>query len=266
MKQFPVLVILSVLTLLTQPILAQENKAAIPEKQTKPVGPGKNILKTNLTGIVLRNYDIQFERMLTKKISLGLSYRWMPEGPLPLQRTIINNLSDPGNTELINQIESFRVGNNAITPEVRFYTGKKGYGHGFYFSLFYRHAKHKVGNVSLEYEDSPGNFSTLSLSGDLTSNTIGFMLGSQWIIGKRVALDWWIIGPHAGKGNGRLAGVSSTPLSTSEQAELKAELEDLFAEIPLVESTVTVTANGANALISGPWGGIRAGLSLGIRF
>jgi len=41
-------------------------------------------------------------------------------------------------------------------------------------------------------------------------------------------------------------------------------LEDI--DIPLTNTKVVVTANGASLELDGPWGGIRAGFSLGIRF
>ncbi len=46
--------------------------------------------------------------------------------------------------------------------------------------------------------------------------------------------------------------------------QFERSIKDL--DIPLTDKTVIVTANGANVKLDGPWGGIRAGLSLGIKF
>lgn len=90
------------------------------------------------------------------------------------------------------------------------------------------------------------------------------MFGAQWFLGRHVCLDWWIMGPHYGSGNGSFSGISSQPLSQEEQNDLRRELENL--DIPLTNKTVSVNANGATLILDGPWGGIRAGISLGIKF
>ncbi len=222
-----------------------------------------NIIKTNLTGIPLRNYSLQYERVLNKRLSLALSYRNMPEGPIPFKQLIINSL-DAGDQEAIDQVESLRLSNTAITAELRWYVGKKGYGRGFYIAPFYRYANHKAGNVSIEYTADQGGTEKINLSGSLVSNTGGLLFGAQWFLGKAIVLDWWIFGPHYGGGNGDLKGLTSSPLSPQEQADLKQELEDI--DIPLTTKTVVVDANGASVKLDGPWAGIRAGLSIGIRF
>jgi len=45
---------------------------------------------------------------------------------------------------------------------------------------------------------------------------------------------------------------------------LRQNLEDL--DIPLTNKTYAVNASGATLKLSGPWGGIRSGLSIGIKF
>jgi hypothetical protein len=231
--------------------------------------PGKNIFKVNLPGLALRNYNLTYERMLSKKTSFNLGFRTMPSGPVLFKDMIINSIDDAGtssNLDTRQEIESIRMSNFAVTPEIRFYAGKRGYGHGFYFSLFYRYARHEIGNISVDYENNAGTNSTATLTGSLTSNTGGFMLGSQWVIGKRVVLDWWILGPHFGVGKGTLIGTNSTPISTDDQNSLKTELEDVLEAVPFVKNVIDVNANGAKVSLSGPWAGVRGGLSLGIRF
>jgi hypothetical protein len=226
--------------------------------------PGRNILKANLTGLLLRNYGAQYERVLSHRVSVGLSFRYMPEGPIPFKSTIINNLEDT-DQETIDQINSLRLSSMAITPEVRFYLSKKGWGRGFYLAPFYRYASHEVNNVNVEYEDAVSGPSTIAMTGKMSSNTGGLLIGAQWDIGTNLVLDWWIIGPHLGGGNGELKGTSSRPLTASEQADLKNELESI--DFPFgIESQVTVNANGAQMKLNGPVAGVRAAIQLGIRF
>jgi hypothetical protein len=231
--------------------------------------PGKNIIKTNVAGLALRNYNLTYERMLSKKTSFNLGFRSMPSGPVLFKDMIINSIEEQGtstNLDARKEVESIRMSNFAVTPEIRFYAGKRGYGHGFYFSLFYRYARHELGNISVDYENNAGSTSTATLTGSLTSNTGGFMLGSQWVIGKRVVLDWWILGPHFGVGKGTLTGTNSTPISSADQSSLRTELEDVLDAVPFVKNVIDVNANGAKVSLSGPWAGVRGGLCLGIRF
>lgn len=225
--------------------------------------PKMNLVKINITGLPIRNYSIQYERVLSKVISIGLSYRNMPEGNLPFKNQILKQI-DASDIESRNIINNVTLSNYAITPEVRFYLGKKGYGQGFYIAPFFRNAGYKGNNFDVEYKDENNTLQTLSLSGDIKANTFGLLLGAQWSLSKHIVLDWWILGPHIGNGKGDLIGVSSRPLSSSEQADIKATLEDF--EIPMVDKKVTVNSQGATMNLDGSFGGLRAGLLIGIKF
>lgn len=224
---------------------------------------GMNIIKANLTGLFFRSYGGQFERVINRRISLGLSYRNMPEGPVPFKDFIIRQVGD-GDQETIDQINSLRLSSWAITPELRFYPGRKGFGNGFYIAPFYRYASHTAGNVSVEYQGT-GAANRIDMSGQLSSHTGGLMIGAQWTLGQKLVLDWWILGPHYGSGSGELRGLSSVPLTPSEQADLKNELESI--DYPFgIKADVTVNASGAYVQMKGPMAGVRAGICLGFRF
>lgn len=176
---------------------------------------------------------------------------------------IIRSVGD-GDPDTKEVIETFKLSNFAITPEIRFYVSRKGYGQGFYIAPFYRYASFKTNNLIFDYENTFNVESSITLSGNLTSNTGGIMFGAQWPLGKHMCLDWWILGPHYGSGTGNFTGVSSQPLTPDEQSNLKQELEDL--DIPFTNKTVNVNANGASLKLDGPWAGIRAGILLGFKF
>jgi hypothetical protein len=59
------------------------------------------------------------------------------------------------------------------------------------------------------------------MSGKLTSNTGGLLIGAQWDLGSNLFLDWWILGPSFWSREGDLSGAASTPLTESEQADLR---------------------------------------------
>ncbi|MET0463178.1 MAG: DUF3575 domain-containing protein, partial [Chitinophagaceae bacterium] len=163
----------------------------------------KNLLKLNLTGLIVKNYSLQYERILNRKTSVALSFRTMPTSGLPF-RGFFQDITD--NDPYTNQvIDNLRLSNIAITPEFRFYLGK-GYGKGFYIAPFYRYAKFKSEDLVFEYEHG-NNTESIVLRGDQSSHTGGIQLGAQWLLGKSIALDWWILGPHYGAVNGNFTGI-----------------------------------------------------------
>lgn len=227
----------------------------------------KNIVKVNATSPIIGNYAFQYERVLNKRLSAAVSYRFMPESNIPFKSRLID-LSDDKDAAT-DAIENTKLSNYAFTPELRVYLGKKGYGKGFYIAPFFRHAKYSASQFRIKYDiESPDpNYAysgTLDLSGDLTANTFGLLIGAQWFLGKRVILDWWILGPHAGSGKGNLTGISDRLLTDLEQREIYDKLEDI--EIPFADKTVEVNSRGANMKLDGLWGGLRAGLSIGVKF
>jgi hypothetical protein len=222
----------------------------------------KNYAKINLPGLAIRNYGLQYERVVSKRVSFAISYRFMPNGPMPFKSAILK--SGDNTPEAEKTINSIQLSNSAITPEIRFYLGKKGYGRGFYFAPFYRYVNFKASGGELEYEGAGGSKKTMSISGDLKGSTFGLMLGAQWALGKNICLDWFILGPHYGTGSGSLKGLSSMTLDRDEQNEVLSTLQEI--DIPLIEETYSVNSNSFSMSLKGPWAGIRAGLSLGIRF
>jgi hypothetical protein len=219
-----------------------------------------NFFKTNLTSIPLKNYSLQYERVLSKGVSIAVTFRTMPSTSIPFKSLILEAVGDDPDTKDI--IEKGKISNFAFTPEVRFYLGK-GYGKGFYVAPYYRYVKFSTNQIPVNY-DANGTQQTINLSGNLTANTGGLLLGAQWLLGKRFCIDWWIIGAHYGSGNGTFTGISSAQLSAADQAEIKQELEDI--DIPLTDKTVTVTPNTVSVKLDGPFGGLRGGISFGIRF
>ena len=170
---------------------AEDAKAK--QKQAGSEKIPKNMIKVNLSALFLKTYSMQYERVLSRTVSMALSGAYMPETYLPYTDQIIkwSGATEPEEIELI---ENVRITNLAITPEIRFYTGKKRYGSGFYISLFYRYGQHSFTNALVDFENDLGETGTLDCYGDATSHTGGFMLGAQWSLGKHVCLDWWILG------------------------------------------------------------------------
>ena len=220
----------------------------------------RNIIKTNITSLAFRNYEIQYERVLSKKLSINLNYGFIPEGTIPMLDTFEPFIDDPDAMDVLNKVQMKQM--NAIA-ELRFYLGK-GYGKGFYLAPFYDYSKYTINGFDIEYEDDTMTTQSLTTDGSINGNTFGLLIGTQFNLGKSFVLDWWIIGPHYGFGKGDIVGDSSRPLSETEQQAIRDEINNL--DIPMVRYESTVTSEGVELKLDGPWAGIRAGLSLGFRF
>jgi Protein of unknown function (DUF3575) len=220
--------------------------------------PGRNnILKINLSALLVKNISVQYERKISKRSSVALNARLLPFGNVPLKSRLEKIIDDPSV-----DLNNLKLGNIGITPEYRMYVGKKGALHGFYFGPFISFNNYKT-DLPITYDDDTR---TGIFSGKLKAYTFGLQLGAQWKLGKSVYLDWWILGPNYGTGSGDL--VLATSLTSTEQDELKQELEDLKNDAPLdIIKSYEVNANGANIVVKGPWAGLRGmGINLGFRF
>jgi hypothetical protein len=223
----------------------------------------KNFIKFNITSALIKNYSLQYERVISRSVSVAVTFRMMAVSGIPYSDNIIKRFDiTDAKTQVV--IENTNVGNYAITPEIRFYTGKKRYGNGFYLGLFYRYGHYTINNALIPYDTDGGDEVTLDTSGDVSSHTGGFMLGAQWALGKHICLDWWMLGPHFGVSSGDFTSLSSGPLSEVDQQDIADEINDI--DIPMFKKTVTVTSDKVRMSFDGPWGGIRAGLSLGVKF
>ena len=269
MKQKPFYLITAFLLSLSIHLQAQTDSstAVIPQVTTsaKEVKQKRhlNIIKVNLPPLLLKSYSLQYERVLSRKISVAVQYRTMPETGIPFKSSILELLGDEDpDTKKI--IEDFRMSNYAFTPEVRIYLSRKGYGRGFYFAPFYRYASFTSNDLNVFYTDENNAEQSIKMSGSLTSNTFGLAMGAQSALGKRFVLDWSFFGPHFGSATGIFSGNSSHLLTPDEQDDLREQLEDI--DIPLTDKTVDVNADGASLKLDGPWAGWRFSIALGFRF
>lgn len=237
------------LVLFSQFLLAQDDTDSIVVK--------KNMVKLNLPALALKNFTVQYERAVAKKISVAATVRYMPDGSIPLKSTFVK-LADNPDTE--RQLNNLTVGNFAVMPEVRFYLGRKGVFHGFYLGPFVSFARY---NAELLYEyDDAGTVKNIPLKGTVNSVTGGLMIGVQKKLGKNIYLDLWILGANYGSSKGDISGKKT--LTASEQQSLKDELASL--DIPLAKFTYAVDGNGATVNFKGPWAGVRSGICIGFNF
>lgn len=103
-----------------------------PESETR-----KNVVKLNLFGLGATAIPLQYERALSKNMSVALGVTFVPSRSLPAQLDLGSELTNP-------QFKGI-----AITPEFRFYPGKKEKHqapHGFYLAPYLRYASYTFGS------------------------------------------------------------------------------------------------------------------------
>jgi hypothetical protein len=228
----------------------------------------KNGLKINVSSLFLNNYSFSYERMLTRKISFVAGYRFMPKtqlGNISLIKRIIDQVADDGDG-IKSDMNKIGISNNAFTGEFRFYTGHKAGARGFYLSLYGRYSQFNV-DYAYEYETDSKNYA-IPIKASPRMWGAGLMIGAQWLIAKRITLDWYILGGHYGSIKGDASGVADlSGMSAADKEGIKEDVEGLINIGDKKFVTATVTDQGVQARIDGPMIGLRgAGINIGIAF
>lgn len=233
--------------------------AAKSQQETQSVDDKRNLVKMNLTGVIFRNFQFAYERTISKRFGLQVSYGFIPSGQVPLVDEYIKD----------DDISNIKMSASNFTLEPRIYLGR-GYGHGFYLAPYYGYSHFNIDNISYNYrsEDpaTSGERIPIAFTGKTNSNSVGLMIGAQWLLGRKDnwVLDVWFIGGHYGGATGTITGKSGRPLTAYEQNQLKEDIQDL--DISLFDYTVTTNASGATIDLDSKWLGVRSGLSFGYRF
>ncbi len=221
----------------------------------------KNNLKINLFSLPLSNFSVQYERGLTRKWSVALGLSYQPSIHIPFRKEIreLANL-EASNAEAIDFIENAQYSYWAVTPELRFYLGKKPLN-GFYLAPFARYSHYQL-KWDYTYVDDLNASHDIAFTGKANSIKAGLLLGAQWHIGKNFLIDWWMIGPSIGSINIDIDGVADlSMLDANQQTDLANKLSDIYKNV-----NVTVNDNGAKVSSTQPFAGVRTGLCIGFTF
>lgn len=227
-----------------------------------------NHVKINVMALGVKNFSLQYERGLGSKTSVALGVRLQPKGALPFQSTfkrLMESSDDAAgeNNAGADFANNAKMGNWAITPEFRYYLGKKPHS-GFYFAPFIRIASYSLDWV-YQYHESTGSSIDVDLKGKMTTFGGGLLLGTKWNLGKNITLDWWIIGPSIS--SAKVSLESNTDLSSLSQAdrdELNQSLQDI--KFPGGSITSEVRADGVTAKGNFVIPGLRTGICIGYTF
>jgi hypothetical protein len=235
------------------PVAAQDEQEDIASVE----GPA-NIIKLNLSALVFKNISVQYERKLSDHFSAAINLRCMPYSKNVFLGKVVEQFAGEESVDR----KDFSLGASGITPELRWYPGKRGVFSGFYLGAFYSYTKYKTGlPIKYDNETQTGFF-----SGNIVAHTIGLQLGAQWKMGSWGYLDWWAIGPNYGRQTGRLDFLGD--LSQVDMDALDKALGELKNDLSFkVIDSYQISKQGAAIQTKGPWAGIRAmGFTIGVWF
>ncbi|MBC7851052.1 MAG: DUF3575 domain-containing protein [Chitinophagaceae bacterium] len=266
-----ILLFLSMFFLVTNADAQTADSATSLQKAPKPTYR-KNLVKMNVTALLLNNYSFSYERLLTRKISFTAGYRIMPKttiGEISLLNKVYEKIDEDyvdGSKEFVGvDLNQLEVKSSAITAEFRFYTGKKPGARGFYFSLYGKYADFKS-NYNLDFESSNGNV-MIPMSADNKAFAGGFSFGVQWQIAKRVAIDLTILGAHYGTLKGDIVSTKDlSGLSPADKQDLQDQLDEMLDFGDRTYITSSVSNQGITGTMKGPFAGLKTGISIGIAF
>ncbi len=217
------------------------------------VNAQQNNIKINGLALALTNISMQYERSLNGNSSLALGVSYLPERGLPGFATS----KDDSKTA-----EDFEFGGFAITPEYRYYF--KGEGpKGLYLAGYFRYSKYTTTAFTFEYDQANNTTGEVKMTGDYSTSVVGVMLGSQWLLGDKWTLDWWIIGAGFGSQEGVYEGTGD--FSAQDQIDIQDEVESI--DTPGVDVEVETSSTTTKVTISPKFPAFRGfGLCLGYRF
>jgi hypothetical protein len=222
----------------------------------------KNIVKLNLSSLVFLNASLQYERVIKDNMSVAMGISLMPKTPLPFAETLQDQYGD--NEDAKRAIETTKLGNFSLTPEFRWYVGKKGAPNGFYLAPFVRYSRFTFEQL-YEFNTNTRVYNPL-IKGTMKNIGGGLMIGAQWTLSKHISLDWWIVGAMYGSTKGDFTGFDDmTTMTQEERIKLKRDIEDV--PIPLSDINATIYDDRVDVTLTGPYVGLRAfGLALGYKF
>ena len=233
-----------------------------------------NLIKTSLSGILIANYTLGYERKISNHFTVQTELRYSPSGGLPLIRDIDNIQS--GEISKNNDFDFYNtsISNNAITIELRYYPKLTESFKGFYIAPYFRASTINMyipQTVKYTYSDNTKFEANLKINGSIYSNGLGLAIGIQKKITNKLFLDFVIFGLHLGNENAQFNYTSNLPASDSDNQFIKNNIENFKKVIEKIvhfdKFEYELNSNKGNLNASSNWIGIRGlGLSLAYTF
>ncbi|MFI5133019.1 MAG: hypothetical protein ACHQEB_01720 [Chitinophagales bacterium] len=214
----------------------------------------KAVFKWAPSGLLVGNICVLGEYSLSKHSSLTAKIG------IPANRTYSPTYDD--------NKASFTIKATSFLAGYRMYMSHKPL-RGFYFEPYFKYVHHMgegTGNGTLNSQPVVLNFTSA-----YNGSGIGIQTGVQFLIGKRVALDFYFFGPeiNSAEVNFKTVEVTNTiPWNSSQASEAQQNAQDFLDKIPVIGKKVKLTVDQTDRTViadyKGLLPGIRAGIAIGI--
>ncbi|GAB3943230.1 hypothetical protein GCM10028805_09130 [Spirosoma harenae] len=216
----------------------------------------RTVVKFNLSGVIIQSYTAQVERVLNRYSSITLSGNYVANGtPLPFKQALLDQYQD--NADARRAIETTLFSKKIATLEYRFYPA----GHaptGWYIAPFVRYANMNISN-DYQYRSQDGGLHQMHLEANFSAGGAGILLGYQFLLGKHIGLDLWLLGPFYGTNvNAVFSGTDPywKTLTPYDITKMKSDIDNTQLPLYTVSSTFNLPLVTAN--LDGPYYGVRA--------
>ncbi len=220
-----------------------------------------NTLKINLVSLAFKSISVQFEHTLTNHLAFDIQLGIMIPHPFPSALFKIDTIGKNGSyTQALNA--KFNSGFQ-FTPEIRYYFRGKG-ARGFYTGAYLRYSSYSISADGVHRENSSSPEKYYTYNGNATCTNLGIIIGSQFSLGSRIVLDWWILGLQAGVN--RVSMKSEGDFSTVDKNDYINTADANLKQIPTFKNFSATMTNTEATLKFDFLLGLRSGLCLGFRF
>ncbi|HWC54952.1 MAG TPA: DUF3575 domain-containing protein [Chitinophagaceae bacterium] len=214
----------------------------------------KLALKWAPTGLLLGNINAQAEYGFGKHSSINIQFG------IPSPRSYSPKFDDKD--------ASISVKTTSFLAGYRIYASHRKM-RGFYFEPYFKNV-HLTGTGSGS-STLQGQPVVMNFTGDYKGSGVGVQMGTQFVIAKRVVLDFYFIGPEINTSHANFKSIEVTntiPWNSSQAAEAEQNVRDFLDKIPVVGKKVDLTVDQNNRTITADYKGLlpgfRFGLSIGI--
>ncbi|HVY75258.1 MAG TPA: hypothetical protein VG890_10530 [Puia sp.] len=204
-------------------LLAQCSRLFSQTDQQKPEKERKNIIRYNLSGGLLFGIDkyivFGYERVVNAHQSFSINI-----GPASLPKFVTIN------TDSIHLTKDLKNTGFNLSADYRFYLSKENkYNapHGLYIGPYFSYNRFTRNN-QWNYQQGSNSAQVVTTNTDFQIFTVGGELGYQFILWKRLALDFVLVGP--GFSHYDLSAGSDGNLSPESREQLQDALKQLISQ------------------------------------
>ncbi len=226
------------------------------QKEDVPAFEKAYTVKLSPAGLFLGKLGLGAEYNFKKKKSITFNIG------IPIEKTLT--------TEIDDEDRELKIKTFSVMAGYRMYLGKNNIK-GFYFEPFLKYVDNQfVTNTDFDIDGSNRAFLVTS---EYSGFGIGAQLGVQFLIAKKVVIDFYFLGPEANIARHDLLAQETgpgLPWSPGEAQDAEEQIDDFVDDIPFLKDNLEVTVNAIGRNVktryNGFLPGIRFGLSIGLKF